>query len=152
MISRWTARPHSVPSARHELTHGPVMYPLLGCVLLGNFLLGSLLLAGCSLFDDGSSKDRGVRASVQNEVLVVKNSRSDSVWTFAAGTRLLARVSLAPPSLDGDPIPPGGTQRIEIDDIPMDDMENSITVFWWPAVMEDGKRVAGPRSSFKVDL
>jgi len=147
MISRWTARPHSVPSARHEFTHGPVMYTLLGWVLMG-----SLLLAGCSLFDDGSVDAGGLRAYVENDALIVKNSRSDSAWTFAAGTRLLARVSLAPPSLDGDPIPPGGAQRIEIDDIPMDDMENSITVFWWPAVMEDGKRVAGPRSSFKVDL
>lgn len=92
---------------------------------------------------------------MENDALIVEISRSDSVWTFAAGTGLLARASLAPPSLDGDSVPPGGARRIKIDDIPvddipMDDMERTITVFWWRAMMEDGRRVAGPQSFFEV--
>lgn len=157
MTSQWTPRPRTPRPATHGVAHVPVRHVLpgrllLGSLLLGSLLLGGLLLAGCSLFDDGSADDRRVRAYVQNEALVVENSRSDSVWVFAAETRLLSRLSLAPPSLDGDPVPPRSTREIGLSDITGDDPESSITVFWWRAVIEDGRRVAGPRSSFEVDL
>ncbi|PQJ33661.1 hypothetical protein BSZ35_02770 [Salinibacter sp. 10B] len=121
--------------------------------ILAPVLVCGLLLTGCSLFgEEESVGSDGVTATVQDEAIVIKNRRSGPVWVRMIGVSVLPTVLLAPPDLDGEPIPAGEQRVVEFEVITMGENEDAIRVFWWGATMDDGKRVPGEVSSFRVEL
>lgn len=120
---------------------------------LAPVLICVLLLTGCSLFgEEESFGSDGVRATVQDEGIVIKNRRSEPIWVRMVGVSVLPTILLASPDLDGEPIPAGERRVVEFEEITMGEDEEAISVSWWSATMEDGERMAGKESSFRVEL
>lgn len=115
-------------------------------------LLCGLLLVGCSVFgDDGSSNSEPVRAERVGERIAIQNRGRDTVWTFEAGRRILARLDWRQ-SLKQEGLAPGSTRTVALDAIPMDDAEEQVVVFWWEARVQGGQREPGHVSSLDVEL
>ncbi len=128
---------------------------------LAPVLICGLLLTGCSLFgeEESSGSDGvsfgsdGVRSTVQDKAIVIKNRRSEPIWVRVVGTSQIPVIIFSdPPNLEGDPIPSGEQRVVEFEEILMDEDEDEISVSWWNATMEDGERVVGEVSSFRVEL
>lgn len=116
-------------------------------------LICGLLLTGCSLFgEEESFGSEGVRGTVQDETIIVKNRRSQPIWIRMVGVSLLPTVLLASPDLDGEPISPGEQRAVKLEEISTGESEEAISVSWWSATVENGERVAGEVSSFRVEL
>lgn len=124
----------------------PHFRPLLLTCLCG------LLLVGCSGFgDDESSSPEPVRAEQMGERIAIQNRGRDTVWTFVAGRRILARLFWRP-SLKQEGLAPGSTRTVALEAIPMDEEEEQLVVFWWHARTEGGQREPGDISSLDVML
>lgn len=116
-----------------------------------SILFSGFLLVGCSVFgDDEPPNTEPVRAERVGDAIVIQNRGRDTVWTFEAGQRVLARI-LWRPSLAEDGVPPGSTRTTALDSIPMDD-EERVVVFWWEARGTAGQREPGEVSSLDVVL
>jgi hypothetical protein len=113
-----------------------------------------LLLAGCSLFgdEDPTFGTDGVKATIQDDAIVVENQRRQPIWIRLLGTSLLPTISTRPLTLEGDSIPVGGQRMVDFENITMGEDEDEVSVSWWEATTEDGKRVAGEASAFRVEL
>ncbi|GEM_PF-3946220 len=128
------------------LLHGaPFIFPLL--------LLGLLGGTACSGLTDGGSYGQSVRVQVDrsDSMIVVKNQGPDTVWTAQYGRSVLARI-LWRPTLTAPSVTPGSEWTVPLREVPMDETENQVVVFWWGAVGRGADRTPGDISSETVDL
>jgi hypothetical protein len=120
---------------------------------LAPVLICSLLLTGCSLFgEEDSFGSDGVKATVQDETIVINNRRGEPIWVRTVGVSVLPTILLVPPDLDGKSIPPGEKRAVEFEEITMGEDEEALSVSWWSATMKNGEHRAGEVSSFRVEL
>jgi hypothetical protein len=120
------------------------------CVL--STVLCILFLVGCSVLrDNGTPPSGSVRAELVDETIAVHNRGRDTVWTFEAGRQILARMDWRP-SLTRDGLAPGSTRTVALDTIPMDDDEERVVIFWWPARTTAGEREPGDVSRIDVEI
>lgn len=120
------------------------------CVL--STVLCVLFLVGCSVLgDNGTPPSVPVRAELVDETIAVHNRGQDTVWTFEAGRQILARMDWRP-SLTRDGLVPGSTRTVALDTIPMDDDEERVVIFWWPARATAGEREPGDVSRLDVEI
>lgn len=114
----------------------------------------TLLLAGCSLIgSDGETfGSNGVTATLEGQTLTIENQREQEIWTFVIGRTAQASASWAVAVGEkGEGLAFGEKEAVDLEDVLTVDDEESINVHWWEAVVEDGERVPGSVSTFRVE-
>ena len=90
-------------------------------------------------------------ASIRDSSTSTINGRTPS-GLDSSGAASVARILLAPPSIEREGVPPGEEKVIPLQEIPQDDNEDEVIVSWWKAVTTDGERRASEVRSLAVEL
>ena len=112
-------------------------------------LLIVVLLPACSLLGLG---DEDVSARSRGDGVIVKNDTSERVYYFAVGRHAAAVIDWAPSLDPTNSVAAGDTRAISHKEIPREEGEDEVIVYWWHAERRGETETPGELNSIVVAL